>query len=303
MIIKNCLYGKNKNYIDVTSIVRTNLQKYGSIMVDNTNFTDPCYGVRKELIINLDNGSNIIVEEGKVYIEQLQSDTPIKLKCYYHIFCTQDPIILQIVDEQLDTIKHSSLYNKFDVINCCVTGNHLQNYNLVLEKLNTRCKESNGKIRIHKSVFGDTSYERFTLKSIKDDPDLNENTYILYIHSKGVTRQDVPVLITKWRKCLMHFLVTKGERCINMFIKQPYDTVGIFHIPQSKDISPDGAYYAGNMWWARGSYLRKLFSKFTIGEKYYDTEQFLFKDNPHFCNLYNWNWNLQPVEEHNYSHI
>jgi len=341
-MIKSCSYGKNSKYINVTSIVKTHLVQHGYVEVNNVNFTDPIPGVRKELVINFDQSDNstpVIVEEDGTYrnpsyVSSLytnlaldphnesvvsntitnnelvnnktgsdgQVDKPIKLKCYYHIFCNDNPVVFQIVDEQLETFKSSNLYSKFDVINCCVTGNNLTIYNLMINKLTVISKDTNNKIKIHKCIFGDKTYERYTLYSIKDDPDLdNNNTFILYIHSKGISRRDAPAMVAKWRKCLLHFLVTKGQTCIDMFMKHPYDTVGIFHVPYG-NMSPDGAYYAGNFWWARGPYLKQLFNNYTIGSTYCATEQFLFKNQPIFRNLYDWNWNLQAIEPHNYLH-
>ena len=332
--IKSCVYGKDNKYVDVTDIVKHQLQSCGKVDVNNTSFKcDPIYGVKKELIVNMETVSNgvttttkVVIDEGDTYHNseymntaskpivglgvsdlsdklkdiKLTTTNQVVIKCYYHIFCTKDPITLQVVDEQLDTICNSTFYDRFDVINCCVTGNDLNHYNMVMDKLVIRCGNSNGKIKIHKSVFGDTSYERYTLNSIRDDPDLNSNdTFILYIHSKGVTRSDIPAFVTTWRKCLMYFLATNAEVCIDKFMKHPYDTVSIFHVPHGK-MSPDGAYYAGNFWWARGTYLKRLFSKHIIGPKYYDTEQFLFKDKPNFCNLYEWNWNFKPIEPQQY---
>jgi len=39
------------------------------------------------------------------------------------------------------------------------------------------------------------------------------------------------------------------------------------------------AHFAGNFWWSTGKYYNRL-SKTKIGDDYYDTERYLFRQNP-----------------------
>lgn len=299
------LYGKDKIYIDVTKRVEEEINKYGYVYVSNEIFTDPYPGYVKELKV-ISHDQETYVTEGNLYIPLNKNSLQInkRLKCYYHCFCSE--LIVDIFDEQIKLILESPIYNNFESINCCVSGNNLKTYNLVLEKLR-RLEKATNKIKIRKAIFGDKSYERFTLNEIKNDSELNElneNTYILYIHSKGASRQDKD-FVRKWRNCLMHFLLTKGDKCIDMFLNNDYDTVGALYIGNHIAIYPDGhtdsgTIYAGNFWWAKGSYLSRLFQKHIIGPQYYDPEFFLFKENPKVCDLYEWRWDLQPLEENNW---
>ncbi|MHB1909683.1 MAG: hypothetical protein ACYCQJ_12580 [Nitrososphaerales archaeon] len=294
-------YGTNGKYVDVTSIVQQQFTKYGYIIVNNDLFGDPCLGHVKHLILNTKDGEVTIAEGQKYFIEPSEIPDDIILKCYYHIFCGSNPTIFEIVAEQLSTIKSSPIYDRFKEINMCITGDHMDNYNAVLDKLRTVCEESGGKFKIHKQVFGDKTYERYTLYAIKDDPDLNsDNTFILYLHSKGVSRKtDIQSFISKWRQCMQHFLLTRANKCINQFLLNKYNTVGIFYI-----LDQGHEYYGGNFWWAKGSYLKKLFDTYEIGPDYFDTEKFILKLKPtNLCDMYKFSWSWKQLEPNLYKHL
>lgn len=285
MSIISCLYGKNNNYIDVTNTVIEHLEKHNHIIACNENFGDPYPGIVKELIITMRNGEKFVIKEHDKYTYD-----HIRLKCYYHIFACQHPIILDIVNEQLGTIMNSDIFGEFEVINCCLTGDDLTNYNLILDKINALSVQTNGKIKIHKANLGDTTAERYTLYSIKDDPDLNRNTYILYIHSKGIRWISNPEgynIMASWRREMMEKLVTDGKKHINKFSgSDDYETIGTRYLPRHG--SPDNIipeHYSGNFWWARGDYLKRLFNEHNIGAHYYDTEFFLFRSSPKYYNI------------------
>jgi len=305
MTIKTCFYGTDTVSLNVTGIVAEQLKSRGYIIVSNLHFTDPVPGVVKNLTVTHDDGTVTKVVEGKTFcLPTVTLPSSRKIKCYYHIFCSKStPTILE---EQLQAIMSSPIYSNIDSVNCCVSGNDLGSFQAVLQRLQT-LGQQHKQIKLLKAVFGDTSYERLTLNEIKNDPDLTADTYILYLHSKGASRRQ-DANITKWRKCMQHFLLKKADLCLSMFETYGYETVGPFLIRNHHAGYPDGHHcfmdaYGGNFWWARGSYLKKLFNEHTIGPRYYDTEQFLFKSRPHACNLYDFCYSLRPCNEVYYQHI
>jgi len=328
MALVSCSYGKDGNYIDVTDKAKTLLSKDGLLDASNRNFGDPLLNVKKELKLRLkldpglgldpepglEDRATIVITEGDSYSLRHGplSQKDVILKCYYHIFVTNNPAMLNIIDEQINTLLYSSIYNKFTVINCCLSGNDKNHYNHVLRKLSNLQRETGGKIKLLKAVFGDTTYERFTLDEMRHDPDINNpetnnKTFILYIHSKGATRKDVD-LVAKWRRCLMHFLVVRATVCIEKFLNDNYDTIGIcyFHnygFTYADGVTVYGNHFGGNFWWVKGSYMQRVLQNHIIGPRYYDTEQLLFKEQPKFCNLYDWDWSYAQFEEHNYIHL
>ena len=65
--IKSAIYGKGTKTVDVTTIVKNNFsQGYPQLTVNNTLFTDPCVGVRKELRLTLTNDVVKVFPEGSI---------------------------------------------------------------------------------------------------------------------------------------------------------------------------------------------------------------------------------------------
>ena len=211
-----------------------------------------------------------------------------------------------ISDEQISAIKASPLYQQFNSINCCVSGNVLNKYNEILMRL-TKLRQTDSRFIILKAKFSDTSYERFILNEIAKDPNVisldNNKNYILYLHTKGAahgysdcgnTRWRAHGYSdcgnTRWRAHLHNIVLGQADLCLTMFENYGYDTVSTLLVKNYRCAYPDGHVttldiYAGNFFWARASYLKRLFKHHSIGARYYDTEQFLFKDQPYACNL------------------
>lgn len=115
--------------------------------------------------------------------------------------------------------------------------------------------------------------ERVTLLDIHNKVD--DNDYILYIHSKGVTKNYMEeiIRIEDWRNLMEWYLIHKYEKCIALL--KDYDTVGLNYYE-----SPY-VHYSGNFWWSRGSHYKKLSRR--IGPSYLDSERYLFSVK---CNSY-----------------
>lgn len=75
--IVSAVYGKNQVMLDVTSIVKNHFSKgYSQLTVSNTMFTDPCFGIVKELRLTLSNGTTrIFPEHGLVTINDIIGGT------------------------------------------------------------------------------------------------------------------------------------------------------------------------------------------------------------------------------------
>lgn len=200
------------------------------------------------------------------------------IQIYFHIFANYNPICHSILQEQIECILNSPIYDKISRINLCVSGSDNYNFNSIL----TYLRNLPDKFFIRKSEFGDNTYERYTLLTMKEDLQnfSGNDDCILYIHTKGITRHVKHLEpIRDWRRCMMYFLLNKGEQCLE-YLKD-YDTVGIFKHP-----TYDKPHYSGNFWWARGSYLKKLFDNFVIDDDHLSPEMFLFKANPKYFNMH-----------------
>ena len=91
-----------------------------------------------------------------------------------------------------------------------------------------------------------------TLKSLKDYCDnVSEETYVLYIHHKGVTHIGNEA-VNDWRDLMMYFNVTKWRECVEQ-LDNGHDTAGVLWRGNYHHL-----HYSGNFWWARSSYIKKL---------------------------------------------
>lgn len=87
------------------------------------------------------------------------------------------------------------------------------------------------------------------LKNICDSS--TEEFYVLYIHHKGVTKT-WSRSVSDWRDMLNYFNISNWKICIDK-LYDGFDTVGV-------NWNGDYKYphYAGNFWWAKSSYIKKL---------------------------------------------
>ena len=168
---------------------------------------------------------NNVVTEGNIYI-------------FYHVFCNK--YTLEVVKDQINKIIFSGLYNKCKKIYCFMTGEDRH-----VKECIDYIKRCGNKFSVEDIGIDDKTYERFTLLKIKKY--INPNDKFLYLHSKGITKQNNQY-VTDWRNVMEYFLIFKFKDCLKEL--DNYDTVGINHI--------NPIHYSGNFWWTKGSYYMTL---------------------------------------------
>lgn len=78
----------------------------------------------------------------------------------------------------------------------------------------------------------------------------NENTKILYLHSKGITHTNTLQNVKDWANYMMYFLIDNHKICLDLL--DYYDTVGCnYHNNPER-------HYSGNFWWTKSSYIKTL---------------------------------------------
>jgi hypothetical protein len=137
-------------------------------------------------------------------------------------------------------------------------------------------------------------YENPTINLIKQFSEENPNSYILYLHTKGVRYDINDNKENDWINYMLYFLVEKFKICVSV-LDNYYDTVGCNY---SNDLNHEvfnntcpPPHYSGNFWWANTNYLRSLqyLSMEIISRN--DPEFWLFKNCPNFYNLHSSNVN------------
>lgn len=81
-------------------------------------------------------------------------------------------------------------------------------------------------------------------------------SYILYLHTKGVTYAEKNQCLDDWINYMLYFNVEQADECID--ILNSHDTCGV-------DLRDDPAkHYSGNIWWARSDYIKMLKSPLDV---------------------------------------
>ena len=157
---------------------------------------------------------------------------------YYHIYAIDG--VEQIIDEQLSLIKNYFDFPYILNVGISIAQNNISTAS-ILEKVKSNLRDirSNGN-------------EWTTLDLIrKDSEKFGDSDYILYIHTKGASKQndDKYQNIISWRHLMNYFNIEKVKNVFKLFQKTEFNTYGVIL---------KGYFYSGNFWWAKGSYLKTI---------------------------------------------
>lgn len=146
-----------------------------------------------------------------------------------------------------------------------------------------------------------TLEETETLFALKDFCKNNLDYKILYIHTKGVTKESLTG--ESWRLMMEYFVIDKWNMCVEYL--DNYDAVG----SNLKILGPttwsDGRqswekagtkHFVGNFWWANSSYINQLDDKFLTSDFRLDREFWIGTGNGNMKSLY------QPEDYEPYQH-
>jgi len=157
---------------------------------------------------------------------------------YYHIYAIDG--VEEIIDEQLSLIE-----KYFDFPYILNVGISIANENIstisILEKIKPNLRDIRSK-----------GNEWTTLDLIrKDSEKFGDSDYILYIHTKGASKQNDNRYenIVSWRHLMNYFNIEKIKNVFKLFEKTEFNTYGVML---------RGYFYSGNFWWAKGSYLKTI---------------------------------------------
>ena len=178
-----------------------------------------------------------------------------KLTIFWHI--SQLEHWVEVVKDQLITLRTSGLLERCDYIYVGFLGEKI--------KINWLLEEST-KISIiaHDSFF--KHYERLTINALVDYCNGKNNPtnewqeeYILYIHSKGLTRGRTNNNVNKWRKFMEYFLIENFEKVLPFL--EHFDVVGcnaINHGTLKSKVHDEShhIHFSGNFWWSKKSFLK-----------------------------------------------
>lgn len=158
---------------------------------------------------------------------------------YYHIYAIEG--VEPIISEQLNLIKtHFDFPYKLNI------GISIANENTSIVKILDL---------IDKSDLRDVrakGHEFVTLDLIEKDKELfGDSDYILYLHTKGASKQNDPKYqnIITWRHVMNYFNIEKVSNVFKLFERTEFNTYGILFY---------GYFYSGNFWWMTGEYAKTI---------------------------------------------
>jgi len=160
---------------------------------------------------------------------------------YYHIYAIDG--VEAIIDEQLTLIK-----NNFDFPYILNVGIVLAHQNQSITRIFDKVKNVRD-VRVNANEF-------VTLDLIEKDKDkFGDSDYILYLHTKGASKQNSEGYnnIMTWRHLMNYYTIELNKKVFNIFEKTNYNTYGVL-LSNVKGCK----IYGGNFWWATGRYLKTL---------------------------------------------
>jgi hypothetical protein len=140
----------------------------------------------------------------------------------------------------LNKIKNSGLYDITNNIHLCLNGDDAP---IIKERLQL----NDDKIIIN--VFTENTHGEFNTLNYIWDFCQNNDGKILYLHSKGITRNDNQCVLD-WSEYMEYYTIEKHKECLNRL--DHYDTVG------SNLQKEPMWHYSGNIWWVNANYVKKL---------------------------------------------
>lgn len=158
---------------------------------------------------------------------------------------TDFPVGRPIIESQINTLIESGIIEHSELFFYC--NYDIANYDWLKERL-----KDYKNISYIDNHIEPRDWEIPTLKSLKDYCDsVSEETYVLYIHHKGVTHIGNEA-VNDWRNLMMYFNVTKWRECVEQ-LDNGHDTAGVLWRGNYHHL-----HYSGNFWWAKSSYIKKL---------------------------------------------
>lgn len=106
-----------------------------------------------------------------------------------------------------------------------------------------------------------------TLKWVKDYSKENTDDYVLFLHTKGITKQNAAT--EDWRKYMEYFVIENWKDCITK-LDEWYDCCGVmWNIDTTMGMKP---HFSGGMFWTTTKYINTLDHTYLDSELRYDQE-------------------------------
>jgi len=161
------------------------------------------------------------------------------IEIFYHMFCADGCVERFVVT--YNKIKKHGLLNVVTNIHVVMVGKQHAYYATQLMALE--------KVRPH-FKYNDTG-EMDSIDTLHEFCQTAPESYILYLHSKGATKQNNPN-VKAWVDYMEYFLIEKYHLCLEEL--KNYDTVGVDYLPAPMK------HFSGNFWWSTSNYIKQRYN-------------------------------------------
>ena len=132
-------------------------------------------------------------------------------------------------------------------------------------------------------------FELPTIKLLHEFCKKDNDCNVLYLHTKGITRNIVKNKIDDWVNLMLYFLVEKYENCLKKLETNNYDALGCNYTKNDYlgNVKP---HFSGNFWWVKSNYMKRL--DIEVLKSQFDAEFFVLSNpNVQFLNFHSSNIN------------
>lgn len=167
---------------------------------------------------------------------------------YYHIYSIDG--VIPIVEEQLNLIE--KFIDSPYILNVGISiADDNRSTDKLIEKF-YNYQKPNYRIRDIRSK----GHEMTTLELIdKDKNKFADSDYILYLHTKGASKQNDNQIqtITSWRHLMNYYNIELWKDAVEVFNNSTYNTYGVLF-----GRAGNWNLYSGNFWWMTGKYAKSI---------------------------------------------
>jgi hypothetical protein len=186
-----------------------------------------------------------------------------KIVIVYHAYLYGSNYMDMIIS-QFRLLFSSGLYHACYKLYIGITVSENRNPENGVEKIKYFWRDSNN---VEIVVHPENNETRDTLKWIKDYSKVNPNDYVLFFHTKGITKQNDAT--EDWRKYMEYFVIENWKDCIAK-LDEGYDCCGVlwnFHT-----MAGYRPHFSGTFWWATTKYINTLNHTYLDSRSRYDQE-------------------------------
>ena len=171
-----------------------------------------------------------------------------KLAVFYHVFPCEPHAWEAMYQEQMGAVWLSGLYDSLDYFHIGVNGDP----SLIKAPAKAVVIENTNKTE-----------ETNTLEALHTWAKANPDSYVLYMHTKGISRIDQPDFkyVEDWRHCMEYFTIHNWTKCVS-YLDEGYATTGINW--QTQTMLGDYPHFSGGFWWANTNYIAALTDEYLL---------------------------------------